>query len=220
MFTWPKRQKTYLQLSVAVHLIWKREIDFIWRHTIIRSDGVYQCLERCLSTLHSGMSFTSCNSVRTFRVRYVNGKGVSAMTQSWSIGGKRSRSIAHWGRRKKSKIDSIKIIGFWIAVCFTIFVCCRDSSSNPSLGSCQWISSFTVCVFHLHELLLAIARVTCLYGTTWPKAGHCTRHLLWCKKMALWYFSTVVILCQLAKRVSRCVLVLWNLRPTSNRFQW
>ena len=124
----------------------------------------------CRMMLHSR---TSCSSVRTFQVRHVNGEEVSVTTKRWSIGERRS-DVCTLRSVKQIQDRFEKDYWFLSRSVFHRQLFCRDSSGNPSLGSCQWISSFPVCV-HMHELLsLVITRVACLHGITWPKTGHCT----------------------------------------------
>ena len=88
-------------------------------------------------------------------------------------------------------------------MCFAVSFSVETVQATQVLGAVsEWLAS--LCVFHLHELSLAIARVTCLHAITWPKAGHCTHRLVLLKDGPA-IVSTVVVVCHIAKRVSRYV---------------
>ena len=129
-------------------------------------------------TLESRRVETNCRPVRTFQVRYVKW-GKCATTQRWSIDGRKADD-SHTDTVKEIKDRFEKDCWFLALVCFTVSLSVETVQATPVWGAVnESLASLCVCVcvFRLPELLLAIARVTCVHGITWPKVGHCTHRL-------------------------------------------
>ena len=127
---------------------------------------------------HSRMSFTYCNFVRTFS----GSKGIIETTQSGrSASGEYGRLRAEVSERNRMSKDYCFLSRSVFLDPLSLFFC-RDSSSNPSLGSCPCISSYTMhdspCLHCLCTLSLVSVCVT------WFNQCVCTRCLSLDKRMA------------------------------------